>query len=79
MSVGLERQTVVKKVRDLVGWLSHGRKQVVSTQLVDALHAEIYELEKSLANAPTRPTRAVRNSRPLEPITEQQKIVDLSG
>jgi hypothetical protein len=32
-----------------------------------------------LASAPTRPTRSIRNSKPLEPVTEQQKIMDLAG
>ena len=72
-------QAIIEKMADFVGWLSQGRWQIVSAHTVDTLHAEIYELERSLANAPTRPTHAIGNSKALEPITEQQKIVDLAG
>jgi hypothetical protein len=74
-----QRHYIIEKLMNLAGRLSQGKWQIVSSQTVDALHIEIYQLEKTLANAPTRPTRTVRNSRPLEPITEQQKIVDLAG
>jgi hypothetical protein len=74
-----KRHFIIEKLMNFAGWLSQGRWQIVSSQRVDALHSEIYQLEKTLANAPTRPTRTVRNSRPLEPVTEQQKIVDLAG
>jgi hypothetical protein len=63
----------------MADWLTQGRWQIVSVQNVDALRTEIYQLEKSIANAPTRPTRLVRNTRPIEVMTEQQKIVDLAG
>jgi hypothetical protein len=71
--------SIVEKLVSLADWVSQGRWQIVSSQTVHTLHTEIYQLEKSLANAPTRPTRTIRNSKPLEPITEQQKIVDLAG
>jgi hypothetical protein len=62
----------------LVEWVTNGRWQVVSSDRVDELYTEIYQLEKRLAKAPTRPVR-VQNPKSLEPITEQQKIVDLAG
>lgn len=61
-----------------MGWLTNGRWQVIPAERVDELYTEIYQLEKTLANAPTRPMR-LRNSRPLEPLTEQQKVMDLAG
>lgn len=70
---------IIEKLINLADWVSRGQWQIISVQKVDALQAEIYQLEKTLANAPTRPTRTVRNSKPLEPITEQQKIMDLAG
>lgn len=79
VSLASQRRLIFEKLGSLAGWLSQGRWQIVSSQTVDALHFEIYQLEKTLANAPTRPTRTVRNPKPLEPITEQQKIVDLAG
>ena len=74
-----QRYIIFEKFVSLADWISQGRWHIVSSQTVDTLHAEIYQLEKTLANAPTRPTRTIRNSKPLEPITEQQKIMDLAG
>ncbi len=51
-----------------------------ANQTIDSLYPEIRQLEKKLATAPTRPSQVVRgNSRMLEPMTEQQKIMDISG
>ena len=66
------------KLAGFIGWLTNDRWQVMSAEMVDELYTEIYQLERSLANAPTRPTR-VHTPKPLEPITEQQKIMDLAG
>lgn len=79
MSLASQRHFIFEKLGGIASWLSQGKWQIVSSQTVDALHSEIYQLEKTLAHAPTRPTRIVRNSKPLEPITEQQKIIDLAG
>ena len=68
----------MEKMVGFVDWLTNGRWQIVPSERVDELYTEIYQLEKTLAKAPTRPTR-VRNSKSREPITEQQKIVDLAG
>ena len=74
-----EYATIVEKLLGFTGWLQ-GRQQPESAYTVDTLQAEIYQLERSIANTPTRPTRAVRrHSKPLEPVTEQQKLVDLAG
>ncbi len=67
----------MEKLADFVNWLTNGHWQIVPTQAVDDLYAEIYHLEKTLASAPTRPTQ-IRKAK-LESITEQQKIMDLAG
>lgn len=69
---------MMDRVGGLIGWLTNGRWQVIPAERVDELYTEIYQLERTLANAPTRPMR-LRRSRPLEPLTEQQKIMDLAG
>jgi hypothetical protein len=79
MNLTAQRHFIIEKLTNFADWLSQGQWQIVSSQKVDALQTEIYQLEKTLANAPTRPTRTIRNSKPLEPITEQQKIIDLAG
>ena len=71
-------QILSEKLANLVDRLAESRRQITSTQNVDELYAEIRQREKLLANAPTRPTR-VRKPQPLEPITEQQKIMDFAG
>ncbi|GAB4451211.1 MAG: hypothetical protein Kow0031_33820 [Anaerolineae bacterium] len=43
---------------------------------IDAISQEIYQLEQSLAEIATRPSRIIRAPKPL---TEQQKIIDLAG
>jgi len=79
VSLQSQEDFIVQKLVNLAVWCSRGRWQLVPSQTVDSLRAEVYQLEKTLAHAPTRPMRLVRNSRPIEPITEQQKIVDLAG
>ena len=79
MNLTSQRHSIIEKLMSLADWISQGQWQIIPTQKVDALQEEIYQLEKTLANAPTRPTRSIRNSKPIEPITEQQKIMDLSG
>jgi hypothetical protein len=43
---------------------------------IDAISQEIHQLEQSLAEIATRPSRVIRTPKPL---TEQQKIIDLAG
>ena len=78
MRAGLQIHTSMEKLAGFIGWLTNGRWQVISAETVDELYTEIYQLEQTLANAPTRPTR-IRDPRPLKPVTEQQKILDLAG
>ncbi len=79
MDITSQRYMMIEKLMDFVYWLTKGHWQIVASKQVDALHAEIYQLEKTLASAPTRPTRTIRRSKALEPITEHQKIMDLAG
>lgn len=76
VSLTAQRHTLIEKLVSFTDWISQGRWHIESSQTVDSLHTEIYQLEKTLANAPTR---TIRNSKPLEPVTEQQKIMDLAG
>lgn len=69
---------LIEKMVGLVEWVTNGRWQMVSSDRVDELYTEIYQLEKRLAKAPTRPVR-VPKPKSLEPITERQKIMDLAG
>ncbi|HEX9921445.1 MAG TPA: hypothetical protein VGD99_02170 [Anaerolineae bacterium] len=78
MNIISSGQILSEKLANLVDRLAESRRQITSTQNVDELYAEIRQREKLLANAPTRPTR-VRKPQPLEPITEQQKIMDFAG
>jgi hypothetical protein len=71
--------SIGEKLAGIVNWVTQKRQQFVSTETPDTLYTEIYQLKKTLSNAPTRPTRAVRKSEPPEPVTEQQKIMDMAG
>ena len=53
MSAVSQDQTIIEKLADFVSWLTQDRWQIVSSQTVDALHTEIYELERSLAKGET--------------------------
>ena len=78
MSLKLPVNRMMEKMVGLVEWVTNGRWQIVQSDRVDELYTEIYQLEKRLAKAPTRPVR-VQKPKSLEPITEQQKIMDLAG
>ena len=68
-----------ERINGIVDWLTRKRWESASPDTADALQAEIHQLKKTLSNAPTRPTRAVRQRESLEPVTEQQKIMDMAG
>ena len=77
MGTMLSGRVLVDKLADFIDWLVQGRRQVVSFHPIDTLQQEIHQIEKTLAD--TRPSRVARRATPLEPITEQQKIIDLAG
>ena len=70
---------IIEKIAGIVDWLTQKRRELVSPDTADALHTEIYQLQQSLSSAPTRPTRTIRKRESMEPVTEQQKIMDLAG
>jgi hypothetical protein len=71
---------VTEKISGIVDWFTQKRKNFTATDSSDALYEEIDQLKKTLSTAPTKPTRAVRNNNEsLEPVTEQQKIMDMAG
>lgn len=72
--------SVTEKISGIVDWFTRKRKSFTATDSSDALYEEIHQLKKTLSTAPTKPTRAVRsNNESLEPVTEQQKIMDMAG
>jgi flagellar hook-basal body complex protein FliE len=69
-----------EKLSDIVDWFTQKRKEPTATDSSDALYEEIDQLKKTLATARTKPTQAVRGrNESLEPVTEQQKIMDMAG
>ncbi|MBN1995537.1 MAG: hypothetical protein JW953_22810 [Anaerolineae bacterium] len=74
------QNSITQKLTEVIDWLTQKRWSTASPQTTDDLYPEIKQLEKALSNAPTRPTRIVRNKvELLEPVTEQQKILDMAG
>ena len=74
--------SVTGRISGIVDWFTQKRKSFsfIATDSADALYEEIDLLKKTLATAPTKPTRAVRSkNESLEPVTEQQKIMDMAG
>jgi hypothetical protein len=73
--------SVAEKISGIVDWFTQKRRKFTATDSSDALlYEEIHQLKKTLSTAPTKPTRAVRsNNESLEPVTEQQKIMDMAG
>ena len=78
MDIKLLRHTLTEKLTAFVNQLSynHDPREAVSTRKMDALQQEIYQIEQSLVEIATRPNRVIRKPQPL---TEQQKIIDLAG
>lgn len=79
MSAG---HTLVNRLINFVEESIEKRRQVVLPPAIDALDTfqeEIYRIEQSLADMTARSNRVVRKPKLIEPITEQQKIIDLAG
>ena len=73
----LSGHTLVSRLIDFVDRLRQNHRQVISSHSSDIFQQEIHQIEKVLAD--TRPSRIVRTATLSEPITEQQKIMDLAG
>lgn len=77
MKLRLYSQIVVEKLSVFLGQLvEENQPAIPSSQPGDGLYTEIYRLEKRLSRTPTRPLPIGSYH---EPITEQQKIMDMSG
>lgn len=63
----------MQTLMNLITWLSKGRWQVVPTQTVETMQAEIDRLEDHILHLPPQPTHSNLNLRDL------QKFVDLAG
>jgi len=78
MGTRLSGQALVNKLTDFMDWLNQERQIYTTPPSLDQFRQEIHQIEKTLAD--TRPTRVLRSAnRPVEPMTEQQKIMDLAG
>jgi hypothetical protein len=75
----LSHNSVTEKLTDIVDWFTYKCWQCVSIETTDSLYIEIAQLKKTLSKTPSKPTRVIRKSEVLEPVTEEQKIMDLSG
>lgn len=82
MEATLSGRNILNRVINFVDQLVEKRQHIVPPQTIDALdalHEEISQIEQALADMATRPNRVVRKSHSAEPLTEQQKIIDLAG
>lgn len=73
-SISLWR-TITSGLSGLLDYITNEAWQTTSPP-IDAISQEIHQLEQSLAEIATRPSRVIRAPQPL---TEQQKIIDLAG
>ena len=69
-------QDISEKLTNIFDWLTQKPWQVLPTP---SSSGPTDELSRYSSNAPTRPSRIVRRLELLEPVTEQQKIMDLAG
>ena len=73
-------EDVVDKFETVFGWLKQRYQQAGSSGPTDPLVVELQRrLEESVAEAAVGPTRKNGHVPLLEPISEQQKLIDLSG
>jgi hypothetical protein len=75
----LSHNSVAEKLTDIVDWFTYKRWQFVPIEATDNLYIEIAQLKKILSKTPSKPTQAIRKFEVLEPVTEEQKIMDLAG
>ncbi len=76
MDIKLLRHVITNKLIAFVNLFIHDQWESASPPAKDALQQEIYQIEQSLVEIATRPSRVIRKPQPL---TEQQKIIDLAG
>lgn len=79
MEVMLPGRIIVSRVTAFVGRFVDRRHDAIAPPIPQAVDEEICRIEQALADMSTRPSRVVRKAELLEPLTEQQKIIDLAG
>lgn len=79
MEVTTSGRAIFVKLTALVERLVDSRQNAISSPRFDPMHEEICRIEQALANLSTRPSRVIRKPELSEPLTEQQKIIDLAG
>jgi hypothetical protein len=67
------------RIINFIRQVAHRRWGAVPPPAVEAWEQEIYLIEQNLADEATRPTRISRRPSAPEPLTEQQRIMDLAG
>ena len=73
-------ERIVNKCVDFIKRLTQEHQSVAPPPLMDTLHQEIHQIEQTLVKASYQSSMyVVQKTRPLEPVTEQQKIIDLAG
>ncbi len=81
MSVVLTQGHVV--FQKITGWLNQLTNQPTSAKQpepLNDLYQDMYQIEKALNRMCTKPLRATtRDTRPLTPVTERHRIMDLAG
>jgi hypothetical protein len=82
MEATLPGRVIIHQLMNYVDQFIEKRQQILPPQTIDAfdtLHDEICRIEQALADMATRSSQVVRTPKLLEPLTEQQKIIDLAG
>lgn len=80
MSTILKNNFVTRKFTKVVGWLTDHGEDFVVCPATESLYAEMEEIEQTLSKISTKPIKAIRDdSKPIHPITERQKLMDLAG
>jgi hypothetical protein len=77
MDFAFLKQAITQQARGLLYNLTGSNWPQVSPPPVDAFYQEIYQIERSMVDIATRPSRPA--ARQAKPLTEQQKIIDLAG
>jgi hypothetical protein len=67
------------RITNFIRQFAHRRWGTLPPRAVEVWEQEIYLLEQNLANEATRPSQVNRRATALEPLTEQQRIIDLAG
>ena len=70
-------QDISEKLTNIFDWLT--QKPWQGLPMPSFSSGPTDELSRYSSDAPTRPSRIVRRMELLEPVTEQQKIMDLAG